>query len=100
LRPNWGKPYLLIGKLYASSGKLCGPGTGFESQKVIWPALDYFNKAKQVDPSLADDAQELINRYWAYLPTTEDIFMMSGIKNGDPFYVGCWIGENTTVRTR
>jgi tetratricopeptide (TPR) repeat protein len=99
LRPNWGKPYLLIGKLYASSGKLCGPGTGFESQKVIWPALDYFNKAKQVDPAIAEDAQELINKYWQYLPETGEMFML-GHKNGDSFYVGCWIGENTTVRTK
>lgn len=99
MRPDWGKPYILIGKLYASSGKLCGPGTGLESQKVIWPALDYFQKAKRIDASFADEAQKLINKYWQYLPTKEDLFMI-GITDGKSYYVGCWIKENTTVRTK
>ena len=30
-KPNSGEPYLLIGKLYASSGPLCGPGRGWDS---------------------------------------------------------------------
>jgi len=29
-KSNWGAPLILIGKLYASSGPLCGPGTGFK----------------------------------------------------------------------
>jgi hypothetical protein len=28
-KANWGEPFLLIGKLYASSGPLCGPGRGW-----------------------------------------------------------------------
>jgi len=47
-----GEPYLLIGKLYASSGPLCGPGTGWDSQIVTWPAIDMFKKAKS-DPATA-----------------------------------------------
>ena len=34
IRPNWGEPYMLIGRLYASSGPLCGPGRGWDSQIV------------------------------------------------------------------
>jgi tetratricopeptide (TPR) repeat protein len=99
-RPDWGKPYLLIGKLYASSGKLCGPGTGLESQRVIWPALDYFNKAKSVDASSAEEAQRLINKYWQYLPEKSEIFMAWGKGNGEAYFVDCWIQENTTIRTK
>ena len=97
--PSLGKAYLLIGKLYASSGSLCGPGTGFESQKVIWPALDKFYKAKNVDASLASEAQRLINKYSAYLPEKQELFMR-GHNDGDAFFVGCWIQENTTIRSK
>ncbi len=99
VHPNYGKAYLLIGKLYAASGKLCGPGTGYESQKVIFPALDYFNKAKQVDSSVGEEAQKLINKYWAYLPDKSEMFM-KGIKVGSPIFIGCWIQENSTVRAQ
>ncbi|MCP4120411.1 MAG: hypothetical protein GY751_01515 [Bacteroidetes bacterium] len=99
-RPDWGKPYLLIGKLYASSGKLCGPGTGLESQRVIWPAMDYFYKAKSVDSSVSTEAQQLINKYYAYLPEKSDIFMQWGKGDGDSYFVPCWIQENTTIRTK
>jgi len=33
-----GDPYYYIGLMYLSSGPQCGPGTGFDSQRVIWPA--------------------------------------------------------------
>ena len=39
-RSGWGEPYLLIGKLYASSGPKCGSGRGWNSQVVTWPAID------------------------------------------------------------
>ena len=57
-RPNWGEPYMVIGKLYASSGPLCGPGRGWDSQIVTWPAIDKFIKAKSVDPPVAADANK------------------------------------------
>lgn len=97
-KPNWGEPYILIGKLYASSGPLCGPGRGFDSQRVTWPAIDMWNKAKRIDSSVAGEANKNINRYTQYMPTREDIFLR-GLKAGDPYRVPCWIQENTTVRT-
>ncbi|MEM7574667.1 MAG: hypothetical protein AAF433_17310 [Bacteroidota bacterium] len=96
--PNWGRPYLMIGRLYASSGPLCGPGTGFDSQVVVWVALDQWNRAKRVDPSMAGEANALINRYRQYMPFREDIFQR-GIEMGSTFTVGCWINESTIVRT-
>lgn len=98
LRPDWGEPYLVIGKLYASSGPLCGPGRGFDSQVVTWPAIDKWQKAKSVDPSVSAQADQLIRRYWQYMPSKEDIFQRN-IKEGSTFKVGCWIQENTKVRT-
>ncbi len=96
-RSNWGEPYILIGKLYASSGALCGPGTGFDSQIVTWPAIDKWNKAKSVDPSVAAKANKLIRQYQKYMPSKGDIFQKL-LKEGDTFKVACWIQETTTVR--
>jgi len=96
--PTSGEPYMLIGKLYASSGPLCGPGTGFDSQVVTWVAIDKFIQAKMKDPSVADAADKLINSYTQYMPKKEDIFQRR-ISAGDTYKVGCWIQENTKVRT-
>lgn len=97
-KSGWGEPYLLIGKLYASSGPLCGPGRGFDSQIVTWPAIDMFAKARNVDASVAGEANALISRYAKYMPSKEDIFSRT-LKAGSSYYVGCWIQENTTIRT-
>ncbi len=97
-RSKWGEPYMVIGKLYASSGPLCGPGVGFDSQIVTWPAIDKWNYAKSIDPSVTAEANKLINTYTQYMPSREDIFFRS-LKENDSFRVGCWIQENTTIRT-
>lgn len=97
-RPNWGEPFILIGKLYASSGPICGPGTGWDSQIVTWPAIDKWNYAKKIDASVASEANKLIGTYKKYMPDVAAIFGRTELKEGGPFYVGCWIKENTTVR--
>ena len=96
-KSGWGAPYMLIGTMYASSGPLCGPGTGFDSQRVTWVAIDKWNKAKSIDPSVKADANKLINRYRKYMPTRADIFQR-GISEGSTYKVPCWIQENTKVR--
>ena len=57
-----------------------------------------FEKAKQVDPSVAEEANTLISSYRAHLPSTEEIFMHPDLEKGKPFTVGGWIGERTTIR--
>ena len=96
-KKNWGKPYMLIGKLYASSGPICGPGRGWKSQIVTWPAIDKFKYAKQIDPSVAKEANKLIRSYQKFMPSKEEIFLHTK-KIGQKFKVGCWINETTTVR--
>lgn len=95
-RPGWGEPHILIGKLYASSGPLCGPGRGFDSQVVTWVAIDEWNKAKR-DPEFASEANRLIGKYAQYMPSKEDIFQRS-ISEGSTYKVGCWIQRSTKVR--
>ena len=89
---------MLIGKLYASSGPLCGPGTGWDSQVVTWVAIDKFTEAKRRDPSVADEANKWIGRYSKYMPTKEDVFFRQ-LTAGQSYYVPCWIKETTTIRT-
>jgi len=96
--PTSGEPYMLIGTLYASSGPLCGPGTGFDSQIVTWPAIDKWQQAKRIQPDLAGEANKLIGRYTQYMPSKADIFQRN-MKEGDSYRVGCWIQETTRVRT-
>ena len=96
-KDGWGEPYILIGKLYASSGPLCGPGRGWDSQIVVWPAIDKWKYARSIDPSVDAEAQSLINKYFEFMPTREDISKRL-LNEGDDFTVGCWIQEKTTVR--
>lgn len=98
LNSSSGEPYMLIGKLYASSGPLCGSGRGWNSQVVTWPAIDKFEYAKSIDASVAAEATKFINQYRQYMPKKEDIFQRR-ISVGDSYTVPCWIQENTRVRT-
>ncbi len=94
---NWGEPYILIGRLYASSGPLCGPGRGWDSQVVVWTAIDMWNLAKQVDSGATTEANKWIGRYSQYMPSVEEVFQRN-LKEGDSYYVGCWIQQSTTIR--
>lgn len=93
--PNLGKALILIGDLYAASSGTCGGG--FEGQTVFWAAVDKYQRAKSVDGSVSEEANRKIANATKYFPSKEDLFMRS-LKAGDPYQVGCWIGESTTVR--
>lgn len=100
MKEGWGEPYMLIGTMYASSGKRCDPsgsGTGWDAQVVAWAAMDMWNKAKSIDPSVADKARSLVSKYYKYLPTKGDIFQR-GHKEGQSYKIGCWMGVTTTIR--
>jgi len=95
--PNNGRPYILIGRMYTESVNQCG-SDDFEKKAVLWAAVDKFQKAKQVDPSVADEANGYINSYKPRFPDKKSIFFHN-YQIGDSYTVGCWINETTTVRT-
>ncbi len=99
LNPSWGKPYMFIGDLYASSGPLCGSGTGWKSQRVAWAACDMWEKARDIDPSVAATAKKNINRYSQFFPLKSEGFMR-GVSQGDAVKIGCWMGTSTRARFR
>ncbi|MBO7481603.1 MAG: tetratricopeptide repeat protein [Bacteroidales bacterium] len=94
--PNCGKAYMLIGKVYAAGGKDCGE-SAFEKKCLYWLVVDQFQKAKNVDPSLASDANQLIARYSEHFPSEQDAFWVD-MKAGQTVTIGCWINETTTAR--
>ena len=95
------RAYNLVATLYLSSGPLCGPGTGFQSQIVLWPAFDYFNKAIEIggDEDVVAEAKKYIEDYTKYLPTKADI-VAKKLSVGAPYTVKCWINETTTVQIK
>jgi tetratricopeptide (TPR) repeat protein len=94
--PNNGSAYLLIGIMYAKSRSIYDDPV--LSKTVYWVAVDKFVRAKQVDPSIADEANKLINTYSGHFPTKDDMFFQPQLKAGSSFFVGGWIGESTTCR--
>lgn len=95
-RPNNGNPYIMIGDMYAASNKTCG-GNELEKKAVYWVAVDKYYMAKQVDPGVADVANDRIKSYSIYFPPKEDIFFHN-LNEGEEYIVDCWINEKTTVR--
>jgi len=96
MQPGWGKPYILIGNLYAASAKqLSGDGLGGRS--VYWAAVDMYARAKSIDPSVSGSADSKIGKYTGAFPDKETVFF-KGLKKGQSFKVGGWIGQSTKVR--
>lgn len=95
------RAYNLIATLYLSSGPLCGPGTGFQSQIVLWPAFDYFNKVIEIggDDEVVEEAKKYIADYTKYLPTKAEV-VAKKLSVGGPYTVKCWINEETTVQVK
>ena len=94
LNPNYGLPYIIIATLYGSNpvGE-----DAFEKSMTYWLVIDKLQKAKAVDPSVANEAQMLINRYIGSCPKKEEAFMHS-VTPGKTITIGGWIGETTTAR--
>jgi len=95
LKPNWGRPFMLIGDLYASSSRRCGDD--WNQRLAVLAAIEKYSYAKSIDPSVADEASKRIGKYNASRPAREDGFSR-GVKPGAKATVGCWIGESVTVK--
>ncbi len=94
--PNHGRAHILVGRAYAAGGTGCGETT-LERKALWWVVVDQFIKARNADPSVTTQANELISRYTQYFPTQEEIFWET-YDVGQSFTVGCWINETTTIR--
>ncbi len=92
-----GKAYMLIGTIW---GSLVCQGNEIERRAPYWVAVDYLVKAKNADPSLAEEADKLIAQYRQYYPQTAEAFMYN-VTDGDSYTVSCGgMRAVTTVKTQ
>ena len=95
LNPGWGRPYILIGDMYGKTARSCGDH--FTQRLAILAAMDKYNYAKSIDPSVAGEANDRLSNYYGSLPDKQEGFMR-GVTEGQSVSVGCWIGETVKVR--
>ncbi len=93
--PKNGEAYMLIGDAIVGSANSCDDKLG--AGAVYWVATDYYSRAKSVDSSVADKANQKIAGYKKYFPDKQAIFF-NNLEIGGKYTVGC-LGETTTIRS-
>lgn len=96
LNPSAGKPYIIIGDLYAASAKDCG-NDELTKKVAYWVAVDKYKKARNVESELAESMAKRISSYQKHFPPTELLFFHN-LTEGEDYQVECWINEVTKVR--
>jgi len=92
-----GKCYMICGQAWLANS--CS-GDEIARRSPYWVAVDYFNKAKAADSSLAEEANGYISQCARYYPQTADAFMY-GYQDGNSYTVSCGgMRATTTVRTQ
>lgn len=94
-KQNWGRPYMLIGDMYAASSRNCG-NDGYTRGLAVLAAIDKYSYARSIDSEVASEASKKISLYSASVPPKDDVFMR-GVQN-TTVAVPCWIGERVTLR--
>lgn len=97
LKKGEGLPYLLIGDMIASSASACPNSDACLQKAIYWLAVDYYQKAKSVDASIAEKANSKIATYQKYFPDKGECFFKN-ITEGDTVKIDCWIQESTKAR--
>ncbi len=104
--PNSGEPYIQIAAVYRATISNCTRNRTIDrdDRRVYWLVLDYLDKAREVDPSVASTVRRQYNTYEPVLPSTEDKFFRDW-NTGDEIRIDgsqhecySWINESTTVR--
>jgi len=91
------KAYMICAQVWGSQS--CG-GDYISKRAPYWVAVDYLNKAKAADESLAEEANNLIRQYSSYFPEASEAFMYD-VTNGQSYTVSCnGLRATTTVRTQ
>jgi tetratricopeptide (TPR) repeat protein len=95
--PKNGNAYMILGLSYASIQKY-GPND-LTAKAVYWIAVDNFVKAKRVDPTLAEKANNYIKVYSQYFIENKRAFFYD-LQDGQTYKFDGWIKESTTVRIK
>ncbi|MBK8055799.1 MAG: hypothetical protein IPK35_21615 [Saprospiraceae bacterium] len=97
LKSGYGRPYLLIGDMYAKTARSCGDA--FNQRLCILAAMDKYNQAKSVEPSIAEEANDKLSHFYGSVPDKSEAFMR-GYSEGQSLNCGCWIGESVRLRVK
>jgi hypothetical protein len=97
LKSGYGRPYLLIGDMYAKTARSCGDA--FNQRLCILAAMDKYNQAKSVEPSLSGEANDKLSHFYGSVPDKSEAFMR-GYSEGQTLNCGCWIGESVRLRVK
>lgn len=92
---KYGEPYILLAQMYGSNPNWSDDPV--LNKCTYFVVIDKLQRAKSVDPSVTDKANELIATYSRHTPQAKDLFML-GYKAGDRITISGWIGETTTIR--
>ncbi len=95
LQPSFGKAYLLIGTMYASSANSVGTNE-FSKRMVYAAAVNKIRQAIKADPSLTSRGNKYINNYKKNYPTKKFLFQHQKT-SGATHRVGGWIGESVRI---
>lgn len=96
-KSGWGRPYMLIGDMYAKTARSCGDS--FNQRLCILAAMDKYNQAKSIDGSLTSEANDKLAHFYSSVPDKSEAFMR-GYTEGQSLSCGCWIGETVKLRVR
>ncbi len=91
------KNYMLLATIW---GSVRCEGNEIAVRAPYWVAVDYLERARRADASLAEEAGKMIAQFRQYYPTAADAFMYD-VKDGDSYTVSCGgFRETTTVKTQ
>ena len=91
-----GKAYLILGNLWASA--TCGDTV--DKWARYWAAADYYQKARNADPTVADEAASSLASVSRYYPEASEAFMYD-LTKGQSYTVSCGgMSATTTVRVQ
>ena len=93
--PDWGRPWMIIGDMYATTARNCGDS--WNQRLAILAAMEKYRYARGLDSEVAEEANEKLGRYQDSMPSQEEGFMRQ-VKEGSKANCGCWIGETVTIR--
>ena len=87
---------MIMGNLWASA--TCGGDV--DKYARYWAAADYYQKARNIDASLSEEAGAALGRVSIYYPEASEIFMYD-LSKGQGYTVSCGgMTTSTTVRVR
>ena len=91
-----GKAYLILGNLWASA--TCSSPQ--DKWARYWVAADYYQKARNADPGVADEASSSLGSVSRYYPEASEAFMYD-LNRGQSYTVSCsGMTATTTVRVQ